>query len=86
MKDIKDYAAKMLNYAMLNAEKYHRQGKKSNWFSIRFSARFAFFNYYILRAGFLDGHAGYTCARMTAYYTFLKYARLRELNQGLGDG
>jgi len=35
-----------------------------------------------LKLGFLDGHAGYICARMTAYYTFLKYARLKELNKG----
>ncbi|MEO7983201.1 MAG: glycosyltransferase family 2 protein [Bacteroidota bacterium] len=81
MKDMKDYGAKMLNYAMLNAEKYHRQGKRSYWITIRLAPRFAFFNHYFLRLGFLDGHAGYICARMTAYYTFLKYARLRELNR-----
>lgn len=79
MKDVEEYAAKMTKYAMLNAEKYFQQGKKASWFKIRLAAGFAFFQNYILRAGFLDGHAGYVCARMTAYYTFLKYARLREL-------
>jgi glycosyltransferase involved in cell wall biosynthesis len=81
MKDINDYAVKMVRYAMLNAEKYHRQGKRSSWFLIRLAPGFTFFNYYILKFGFLDGYAGYVCARMTAYYTFLKYARLRELNK-----
>ena len=28
-----------------------------------------------------DGWEGLVCARMTAYYTFLKYARLRELEK-----
>lgn len=79
MKDIKDYAAKMVNYAMLNAEKYHRQGKKVSWLKLRLAPGFSFFSNYILKAGFLDGHTGYICARMTAYYTFLKYARLKEL-------
>lgn len=79
MKDIKDYAAKMVNYAMLNAEKYHRQGKKVSWLKLRVAPGFSFFSNYILKAGFLDGHTGYICARMTAYYTFLKYARLKEL-------
>lgn len=79
MKDVKDYASKMVNYAMLNAEKYYRQGKKSSWLKIRMASGFAFFSNYILRGGFLDGYAGYICARMTAYYTFLKYARLKEL-------
>jgi glycosyltransferase involved in cell wall biosynthesis len=81
MKDINDYASKMVRYAMLNAEKYQRQGKKTSWFRLRLSPGFAFFQNYILRLGFLDGHTGYLCARMTAYYTFLKYARLRELNR-----
>jgi glycosyltransferase involved in cell wall biosynthesis len=81
MKDVKDYAAKMVNYAMLNAEKYHRQGKRASWFKIRMAPGFAFLNYYILKAGFLDGYYGYLCARMTAHYTFLKYIRLKELEQ-----
>jgi len=79
MKDINDYAAKMVRYAMLNAEKYHQQGKRSSFFKIRIAPGLSFVNYFILKLGFLDGYAGYVCARMTAYYTFLKYARLKEL-------
>jgi|SRR5688500_5574529 len=79
MRDMKDYASKMRKYAMMNAEKYHWQGKKASWFKIRFAPGFAFLQNYILRLGFLDGHEGYVCARMTAYYTFLKYSRLKEL-------
>lgn len=79
MKDIPDYASKMLNYAMLNAEKYYRQGRKASWFKMRMAPGFSFIKHYIFMGGFLDGHAGYVCARMTAYYTFLKYARLKEL-------
>ena len=79
MKDVNDYARKTVQYAMLNAEKYFRQGKKASWFKIRVSPAFTFVNYYLLKLGFLDGHAGYICARMTAWYTFLKYARLKEL-------
>ena len=81
MRDIKEYAEKMVQYAMLNAEKYQRQGKRSSWFSTRVGPAFTFFKNYIVKGGFLDGHAGYICAKMTAWYTFLKYARLRELNR-----
>ncbi len=81
MKDIKDYAAKMVNYAIMNAEKYHRQGKKAFWFKIRLAPGFNFFMHYFIKLGFLDGHAGYICAKMTAHYTFLKYIRLKELEQ-----
>jgi glycosyltransferase involved in cell wall biosynthesis len=79
--DMNDYAVKMARYAMLNAEKYHRQGKRSSFFKIRIAPGLTFFNYFILKLGFLDGYAGYVCARMTSWYTFLKYARLRELNR-----
>jgi glycosyltransferase involved in cell wall biosynthesis len=81
MKDMNDYAAKMVRYAMLNAEKYYRQGKRSSFFKIRIAPGLSFVYYFILKLGFLDGYAGYVCARMTSYYTFLKYARLRELNR-----
>jgi glycosyltransferase involved in cell wall biosynthesis len=79
--NISEYAAKTVKYALLNAEKYYRRGQKSSWFKIRVAPAFNFFHYFILKAGFLDGHAGYICAKMTAHYTFLKYARLRELNK-----
>lgn len=79
VKDMDDYGHKMTRYAMLNAEKYFQQGRKASWLKLRLSPGFTFFNYYILRLGFLDGHAGYVCAKMTAWYTFLKYARLKEL-------
>jgi len=80
MRDIEEYAGKMVQYAMLNAEKYQQQGKKASWFKIRLSPAFTFLNYYLFKLGFLDGHAGYICAKMTSWYTFLKYTRLRELN------
>ena len=79
--NMNEYAFKMAHYAMLNAAKYHQQGKKSSWFRIRLAPGFTFLKYYIFKLGFLDGEAGYISARMTAYYTFLKYIRLRELNR-----
>jgi len=78
MKDLADYAQKMVKYAMLSADKYYDQGKRSSFFKIRISPLFNFLNYFILKLGFLDGYEGYVCAKMTAHYTFLKYARLKE--------
>jgi hypothetical protein len=33
---------------------------------------------YFLRLGFLDGWRGYVIARMIAFETFLRYAKVRE--------
>ena len=79
--DIKDYAEKMVRYALWSAEKYHKQGKRSSWLKIYLAPAFSFIINYIIKAGFLDGREGYVCAKMTAHYTFLKYTRLRELNK-----
>ena len=81
MKDVEDYRQKMLNYAQLNAKKYYQQGRRSSWFKQKISPSLTFLHYYVIKAGFLDGKAGYICAKMTAWYTFLKYAHLKELNQ-----
>lgn len=86
MKDIHEYAQKMVHYAMLSADKYFQQKKKVSWVKLRLSPGFNFLNYYIFKLGFLDGHEGYVCAKMTAHYTFLKYARLKELNKQTGNG
>ena len=82
MKDTVEYSHKMVNYALLNAEKYHRQGKKAGWIKRRISPSFTFAKHYIFQLGFLDGWEGLLSARMTAFYTFLKYARLHELTKG----
>ena len=81
MKDELDYKTKMTNYALLNAEKYFRQGKKPSWLKQWLSPAFSFIQNYIFKLGFLDGKAGLTCANMTARYTFWKYRKLKELSQ-----
>jgi glycosyltransferase involved in cell wall biosynthesis len=83
LRNVNDYRIKMQRYAMLGAEKYYRQGKKANWFKLNLSPFFTFVNYYFLKLGFLDGKEGYIIARMTANYTYMKYAKLKELNRQL---
>jgi glycosyltransferase involved in cell wall biosynthesis len=84
MKNVNDYWEKMQRYALLGAEKYYKQGRKANWFRLHLSPFFTFLNYYLIKLGFLDGREGYIIARMTARYTYLKYARLRELSKESG--
>jgi glycosyltransferase involved in cell wall biosynthesis len=79
VKDLTDYSAKMLRYGLLNAEKYAAAGKRSSALKVFLAPRLAFARYYFFKLGFLDGRAGLTCAYMTSYYSFIKYARLLEL-------
>ena len=81
VRDTAEYSQKVVRYALLNADKYFARGKKATWVKLYVAPTFAFAKYYFLQLGFLDGWTGLVCARMTAFYTFLKYARLRELQQ-----
>lgn len=81
MKDLADYATKMNGYALLNATHFFERGKKATWLKRNFSHHFSFLSNYIFKLGFLDGIHGYWIAKMTSHYTFLKYARLYELQQ-----
>jgi len=79
MKDTAEYSKKMVKYALLNADQYFEQAVKSTWAKRYISPQFSFAKHYIFQLGFLDGWEGLLSARMTAFYTFLKYARLQEL-------
>src|SRR5207248_5531051 len=46
-------------------------------------ASLRFLQLYFLRLGFLDGIAGFQICMHTAYYAFLKQAKLWELNCGI---
>ena len=80
-KNAAEFADKMLRYALLNAKKYSEQAIKSSWINICMAPIFSFIKYYVFKLGFLDGLEGFICARMSSYYTFVKYARLLELNK-----
>ncbi len=79
MKDAKDFRSKMENYAALSAVKYFKEGRRPARVKMILSPLFSFVKNFFLKAGFLDGAAGLTCARMNAYYTKLKYKKLKEL-------
>jgi len=81
VRDTGDFSRKMMLYAGLSAEKYFRQGRKAGFTRLFFSPFFSFIQNYFLKLGFLDGREGFICAKMIAWYTFLKYARLRELQK-----
>ena len=82
---IDEYISKTIAYAKLNAQKYQLQGKQAGFFKLRVSPGLTFFQHYILRLGFLDGWEGYLIAKTTAWYTFLKYSFLKEMNKNKTD-
>lgn len=54
------------------------RGRRVSFADLAFRPWWRFVRGYFLRLGFLDGWQGYAIAWMTAFYTFLRYARVRE--------
>lgn len=80
-KDTRDYAEKMIHSAMITAKKYHTEGKRFVGVKWLLSPIYSFIKSYILKRGFLDGSNGFLIAITSAYYTFIKYTRLKELSK-----
>ncbi|MBU1937880.1 glycosyltransferase family 2 protein [bacterium] len=79
-RDIQHHVQKSLGYARTAADAMNLNNRRATFFDLRLRAPWAFFRSFILKRGFFDGFAGLVIAWVTAYYTFLKYAYLRELN------
>jgi glycosyltransferase involved in cell wall biosynthesis len=65
-------------YTDLAAAELWAKGKRAGWSQLLGSPFAAFVKTYFFKAGFLDGRQGFYIAIFSAYYNFLKYAKLRE--------
>lgn len=59
------------------ADKMRNRGKKAGLLDLTLRPVYAIFRFYILQAGFLDGTFGFVFAVLHAYYTFVKYLKLK---------
>lgn len=79
--DLPTWAAKQLRYGMLGGEEQFAAGKRRGFCHLLCHAPLRFLQLYLLKGGFRDGRAGLVVCMMAAFYTFLKDARLWELNE-----
>ncbi len=65
-------------FTTIAAKAYFDLKKKAPVYKLILNPIAKFLHHYIVHFGFLDGAAGFTIARISAYSTFLKYKKLRE--------
>lgn len=82
---ISGHVRRINSYTDRMAKATFQRGKRSNIPKILFSPIFNFIKKYIFKLGFLDGYYGLVVCIMAAYYSFLKYAKLYELQQKQKD-
>lgn len=73
--------AKLQRYSTLMAQRYQAADKKATWPKLLFSPWAMFLKVYLVQQGFRDGRHGFILATLYGYYTFLKYAKLWELQK-----
>lgn len=78
---ISDFMQRLERYTTLAAEEAHKAGKRCTMADLTFRPAFTFLKMYLLRKGFLEGSLGFTLSGLYATYTYVKYAKLREMGK-----
>ncbi len=79
MEDLNHLIRKTISYTDTIAQQKFESGQHVGLFTLWFRPFWRFVRGYFLRLGFLDGWQGFSVAWLGAFYTFLRYAKVREL-------
>ena len=83
---VSDHARRVGNYTSLAARDLQARGIRSGPLKILGSPVAAFLSSYCFKAGFLDGLQGLLISIFAAYYNFLKYSKLWDLQRSPAPG
>ena len=78
---IEKASAKLQRYSTLMAQRYNEMPRRASLSKTIFSPAAMFARVYFFKQGFRDGRHGFVLATLYAYYTFLKYAKLWEMQR-----
>ena len=79
--DLGRYLEKQNRYTALAAQELHRHGQRAGLAQLALSPMLRFFKFYVLRLGFLDGLPGLVHISIGCMNSFMKYAKLIELQR-----
>lgn len=74
-----DHIEKANNFSTIAAMEYYALGKKTSAFSMTLRMIWRFLKAYIWKGGFRDGYNGFVISSLSAYTSFLKYLKLKQL-------
>ncbi len=77
--NISDHLDRINKFSDLGAQKLYVQRKKCRWYHLVFLPFFRFAKSYFLKAGFLDGFAGFVISALNGYSIFIRYSKLKEI-------
>lgn len=68
-------------FSTIGAKTLYENGKRSNVIKILIKPLARFIKGYFIKLGFLDGAAGFTISRLSAYANYLKYVKLKKIQR-----
>lgn len=78
-RSVSDHLKQIDSFTTTAAQAWMERGRNFSFFRLVFNPVGKFFRMYVLKAGFLDGAAGFCVAVLGSYYVFLKYLKHWEL-------
>jgi glycosyltransferase involved in cell wall biosynthesis len=82
-RDVSDHLETIDRYTTLAALQMHESGRRATPLQLAGHPPLAFLRNYVARGGFRDGVPGFIISAMNAYYVFLKFGKLWELQNDL---
>ena len=77
---LEGHKAQAKHFSEVAAQDLFSRRKTASFLKPAISAFIKFIKIYLINLGFLDGKAGFTIARISANAVYLKYSKLRQLN------
>ncbi|MGH7809315.1 MAG: glycosyltransferase family 2 protein [Candidatus Binatia bacterium] len=78
-RNIDDHIQRINRYTSISSRELKKEGGRWRRSDALLRPAVRFFRFYVLERGFLEGFAGFYVALTAAFYVFLKYAKLWEL-------
>lgn len=82
---LEDHYKQVTYFTDILAKAQYNKGKKAPLIVLLFSPIVKFMKDYFFKLGFLDGKAGFTICRISAYATYTKYKKLRNHYRARGS-
>ncbi len=79
-RSLEDHLLKSVRYAKISAQEKHRRGERATVQDLLLRPCWTFFKLLFLKGGVRDGVRGFIASAVSAFYTFMKYAFLLEMD------
>ena len=79
--NVSEHLKQVDKFTTIAANELFKKGKRSHLIDVFIRPKWKFFRDYFINLGILDGFAGYNVCKISAFATFLKYSKLKELRK-----